>query len=725
MRWKSAVAVEDMEGKSLASQVIWNLNKGNKRYLEKWALSEGDSKVLGEVNLIDRFIEDPLRKIDVQAVVCGDAHGKVSIAGVFDAKPGELQVMRSCGAVISANDGLVGSAEYLVETTKPALLLVMGQSRNPTIEAAVAVVLEEAGRGAEVPEDKKLEANDVAHLKLVEIVLRAARDAMIEQPKADFRKLCDLASQLNIWMSVEALLTSSTVIASRVANGEMEVHGAFLRQRTGRVQFLGEHPSQARMLRFNRPSQEIGIRTAEHPPVAAEEALSLLYVGNRRYASGAAGQIQVRDDTIRFKLSESGQNPIAVVVGCADSRAPIEILFDMRPGDLFVLRNAGNVCKTDGCSLIGSAEYAISQLRCKLVVVTGHTQCGAVTAAIDLARQKAGLDAASNIGKVLREIMPSAEKTVELMPDATLAEQVKLATKLNIMETMKKMVENSSIISEGCKHNDLQVHGAVYDLYSGRIEWLGQNTNLEDLVGTKIPTHQWKTQPYVPIMTSVSPGRGSATSEIQKLLEGNERFVYGHSTRYGISHEVNKHPFALLLGAGEVRMPLERIFDVADGSVVVQKTLGGYHNTGENIDTPTASIEFAINRYRPKLIVVIGETGSGIADEALVQVAGAPAPSQAMQGVLNDLLVSAKRATEQVSAKVVQSAAGHERQIKTLTVQMNTWYTIQQLLVSKTIRQAVRDGLEMHGAVLSSRTGEVRFLGEHPCLDEILSQYDD
>ena len=100
----------------------------------------------------------------------------------------------------------------------------------------------------------------------------------------------------------------------------------------------------------------------------------MLYSGNKRYSNGRGGFNQLSgDEKLLKQLSEGGQNPVAVIVGCADSRAPIEMLFDMRPGDLFVLRNAGNTCASNKGSLVGSAEYSISHLRTKLVVIAGHT----------------------------------------------------------------------------------------------------------------------------------------------------------------------------------------------------------------------------------------------------------------------------------------------------------------------------------------------------------------
>ena len=172
-----------------------------------------------------------------------------------------------------------------------------------------------------------------------------------------------------------------------------------------------------------------------------------------------------------------------------------------------MLRNAGNTCEATQGSLIGSAEYAIANLRTKLLVVSGHTKCGAVTAAVDLIRNAVrrvrqerqsgeslrssamseseapaspgmsgrvkSLDSASltdklgSIGSVIANIAEQAKQAVMSMPSATLHEQVTLATKLNVFATIEKMVQNSPLILEGVKRNEIELHGAIYDIFTG------------------------------------------------------------------------------------------------------------------------------------------------------------------------------------------------------------------------------------------------------------------
>ena len=159
----------------------------------------------------------------------------------------------------------------------------------------------------------------------------AAHDALLQEPNGSFAKLCELACKLNVWRTIELLLTSSAAINQAVTDGRLQVQGAYLLVETGKVMMLGEHPSK-KLLLAECPSSDV-IRTADDPPVPAEEALATMYAGNRRYCSGMGGLVTgTMDKQLLMQLSEGGQNPISVVLGCADSRAPIEILFDMRHG---------------------------------------------------------------------------------------------------------------------------------------------------------------------------------------------------------------------------------------------------------------------------------------------------------------------------------------------------------------------------------------------------------
>mmetsp|Transcript_108281 Transcript_108281/g.329145 ORF Transcript_108281/g.329145 Transcript_108281/m.329145 type:complete len:270 (+) Transcript_108281:117-926(+) len=199
------------------------------------------------------------------------------------------------------------------------------------------------GREEDVPPLRSTSAGRQGEevMTIVRSLIPSARDAFLQQPHASFEKICATAAKLNVWNTIETLITTSTTVYDRVAAGALQVHGAFFDVLSGKVQFMGRHPSLSNLL-SNRPVDDV-VRTAEAPPVPAEEAYAALYAGNRRYAQGKGGQFKSSMRRLTA-LSEGGQNPMAVVLGWAGSRAPIEVLFDARPGDLFVLRNTGNTC---------------------------------------------------------------------------------------------------------------------------------------------------------------------------------------------------------------------------------------------------------------------------------------------------------------------------------------------------------------------------------------------
>jgi carbonic anhydrase len=421
---------------------------------------------------------------------------------------------------------------------------------------------------------------------------------------------------------------------------------------------LGQHPSQDSLLRQIPPGGVV--RTADSPPVPAEEARAYLYAGNKRYSSGTGGSLVTMDESLMRKLSEGGQNPVSIILGCADSRAPIEILFDVRPGDLFVLRNAGNTCASASGSLVGSAEYAIGNLNTKLLAVTGHTKCGAVTAAVQTAvAQGDTATIAGSIGKVLDDIIDCAKEAITILPEAPLEEQVTLATKLNVFATMRKLIDYSPIVKEKVVTGDLQLIGCVYDIFTGEVEWLGEHPELEAIVGHELPYHKFKnTKYYSQVDKPASSDSPKVEAVMQRLQRGNQRFMDGACTAAMGSYKASDpvapedgtlspivgggevrvqggkskkrnlgrsrdqattprtrsyevpDPFALIIGGGEVRVPIETIFDVKPGDLVVQRVMGNI--AGRTGGTLMNSVEFAVTRYDLKLLVVMGDGSSRI-----------------------------------------------------------------------------------------------------------------
>ena len=177
----------------------------------------------------------------------------------------------------------------------------------------------------------------------------------------------------------------------------------------------------------------------------SKQALNLLKAGNARFVSGALAQ---KDDyaTLREKLS-AGQHPLAVVLCCSDSRVAPEIIFDQKLGDLFVIRNAGNVIDKH---VLGSIEYAVEHLETPLVVVMGHASCGAVTATCQ------GGDLPGHILNLAKRIKPS------ISSGCCIDDNAKRHAK-----RMAQLIEEDEIVH----HVGAKVVAAFYDLQSGKVEW--------------------------------------------------------------------------------------------------------------------------------------------------------------------------------------------------------------------------------------------------------------
>jgi carbonic anhydrase len=211
------------------------------------------------------------------------------------------------------------------------------------------------------------------------------------------------------------------------------------------------------------------------PVISADEALRLLKAGNARYADGKL-QHPHQDQARRALTAAQGQHPLATVLTCSDSRAPAEIIFDQGIGDIFVVRVAGNVAATDE---IGSIEYAVDHLATPLVVVLGHTQCGAVTAVVDDTKLP------PNIANLVEPIKPAVDKAREANPEAAKDVLLKAAITNNIWQAVEDMLRQSPLIRDKVRDGQAQVVGALYDIDSGQVQWLGPHPDQEKLVGTK------------------------------------------------------------------------------------------------------------------------------------------------------------------------------------------------------------------------------------------------
>jgi carbonic anhydrase len=194
-------------------------------------------------------------------------------------------------------------------------------------------------------------------------------------------------------------------------------------------------------------------RLAETP----DAALNLLLEGNARYA---ANQLRERDFSATRAARSQGQAPFAAILSCADARVAPELAFDQGPGELFVVRVAGNFVTPDG---LGSLEYGAAVLGTKVIMVLGHTNCGAVNATV-AALQK-GNDLPGHIADLVRAMKPGIEPVLK-QPGDDLQQRAVVA---NVRANVQRLQEAKPILADMVAGGKLRVVGAVYDLPTGKV----------------------------------------------------------------------------------------------------------------------------------------------------------------------------------------------------------------------------------------------------------------
>jgi carbonic anhydrase len=200
--------------------------------------------------------------------------------------------------------------------------------------------------------------------------------------------------------------------------------------------------------------------------ISAREALERLVEGNRRFAAGIRSHDTLSSPERRNELT-AGQAPFAIVLGCSDSRVPAEIVFDQGLGDLFVVRVAGNIV---AASQIGSVEFAAAQFGTPLVVVLGHSRCGAVTATLDQLQQPAGKQS-RNLRSIVDRVRPSVEALLSTELRHEPDELVRQAVRANVRVSVSHLRHGSEIIEGLIQRGALLVVGAEYSLETGVVDF--------------------------------------------------------------------------------------------------------------------------------------------------------------------------------------------------------------------------------------------------------------
>jgi carbonic anhydrase len=199
--------------------------------------------------------------------------------------------------------------------------------------------------------------------------------------------------------------------------------------------------------------------------ISGREALIRLREGNERFAAGRlAGRAGLAD---RREVLKEQQAPFAIILGCSDSRVPAEMIFDQGLGDLFVIRVAGNITQP---SQIGSVEYAVTAFGTRLVVILGHSRCGAIEATLRRIAEQHG-ESSPNIRSIVEFVRPSVEPLLEAGADDDPDSLIDRAVRANVRASVEQMRRGSGVLEALERDDRLLIVGAEYSLDTGLVDF--------------------------------------------------------------------------------------------------------------------------------------------------------------------------------------------------------------------------------------------------------------
>ena len=592
--------------------------------------------------------------------IIGCADSRAPLETIFDTMPGDIFVLRNAGNTCTHAEGsMVGSLEFCTGKLGARMILVLGHTKCGAVYGATNAYLEA----------KKKEVSSVNSalegllLDLAPVAEKAVADMGAQ---SDAEEVAAHAVEVNVFHTINFLLKYSAPIREKVKSGQVEIQGGIYHLDTGKVEFMGRSPQQAELLSSNLglpPSMtreggraggygppvrgEHGVRTTVDSAVPAEEALKMLKAGNERFAVGAP-LAKHATSKMREALVSHGQAPHTAIMGCADSRVPVDTVFDAMPGDLFVLRNAGNTCTHAEGSMVGSLEFCCGKLGSKLILVLGHTECGAIAGATKTYLASTDGGASKSAGSALEGLLVGLSRVAhqaeeELGVGAETDKLISHSVKVNVFTSIEFLLKYSEPLRQLVKSGNLEIQGGVYHLATGRVEFMGRSPRQAQLLASDSslpPSLQ-----ALPIRTTTD--RTVSPKEAMKLLkEGNHRFVAGAAVAGKITSDMRKAlvkegqaPHTAIIGCADSRAPLETVFDAMPGDIFVLRNAGNTctHSEGSMV----GSLEFCLGALNTKMVMVLGHTACGAikgATATYLQSKAGTKPQAGEFGKLNDML---------------------------------------------------------------------------------------
>ena len=225
-----------------------------------------------------------------------------------------------------------------------------------------------------------------------------------------------------------------------------------------------------RLVSVGGPQRNAAILIILSRMISADDALTRLRAGNQRFKSNIRDLDTIANNARRSELILA-QEPFAIILGCSDSRVPAEIVFDQGLGDLFVIRVAGNIIAP---SLLGSVEFCAVKHGARLVIVLGHTHCGAIEATVSELKQPSG-NRSPNLQSIVNRIQPSVQTLLEAGVQNDDEQLVKLATRANVRASVSQLRHGSQVLEGLIAHEGLKIVGAEYLLETGEVDFFTEN----------------------------------------------------------------------------------------------------------------------------------------------------------------------------------------------------------------------------------------------------------
>jgi carbonic anhydrase len=210
-------------------------------------------------------------------------------------------------------------------------------------------------------------------------------------------------------------------------------------------------------------------------PLNGTQALKRLMEGNERFINGVRSVEPLFSHKKMAELSKNGQRPFVIILTCSDSRSPVEMIFDQGIGDVFVVRVAGNVVAP---SLLASMEFAAANFGSCLLVVMGHTKCGAVNATLQHCQNPSEVLPSVHLEELVSRIRPAVEKTVTQFGNIKSPSMLELCSVENVKRSMNLILDQSTIIRNLVQEGKLLIEGAVLDISTGKVSLLSAQEKL-------------------------------------------------------------------------------------------------------------------------------------------------------------------------------------------------------------------------------------------------------